>query len=117
MTKSDESQSFTIPTMDELLKLISALNPAENGAKVVDQAKRSVESVMASLQLILQSLENFNRVATRVDKLLDDVEDPIRKIADASTLLSDLANKLAPLMAFLPQQAEHKDPDQTTKNS
>jgi hypothetical protein len=56
MTKNDESPSFTIPTMDELLKLISALNPAENGAKVVDQAKRSVESVMASLQLILQSL-------------------------------------------------------------
>jgi len=114
MTKSDESPSFTIPTMDELLKLISALNPAENGAKVVDQAKRSVESVMASLQLILQSLENFNRVATRVDKLLDDVEDPIRKIADASTLLSDLANKLAPLMASEPQQT---DPDQTTKST
>ena len=114
MTKSDESQSFTIPTMDELLKLISALNPAENGAKVVDQAKRSVESVMASLQMILQSLENFNRVATRVDKLLDDVEDPIRKLADASTLLSDLANKLAPLMAFVPQQT---DPDQTTKST
>ena len=117
MTKSDDSPSFTLPTMEELLKLISALNPAENGAKVVDQAKRSVESVIASLQMILQSLENFNRVATRVDKLLDDVEDPIRKIADASTLLSDLANNLAPLMAFLPQQAEQKDPDQTTKNS
>lgn len=117
MTKSDESPPFSIPTVDELLKLISALNPAENGVKVVDQAKRSVESVMASLQLILQSLENFNKVATRVDKLLDDVEDPIRKIADASTLLTDLANKLAPLLAFLPQQAEQKDPDQTIKNS
>lgn len=117
MTKSDETPSFTIPTMDELLKLISTLNPAENGAKVVDQAKRSIESVMASLQLILQSLENVNRVATRFDKLLDDVEDPIRKIANASTLLSDLANKLEPLMAFLPQQAEQTDLDQTIKKS
>ena len=114
MTKSDESQSFTIPTMDELLKLINALNPTENGAKVIDQAKRSIESLMASLQLILQSLENFNRVANRVDKLLDDVEDPIRRIADASTLLSDLANNLAPLMAFLPQQ---KNPDRPSENS
>lgn len=117
MTKSDESASFTIPTIDELLKLISALNPAENGAKVVGQAKRSVESVMASLQLILQSLENFNRVATRVDNLLDDVEDPICKIADASILISELANKLEPLLAFLPQRAEQTDPDQTTKDS
>ena len=114
MTKSDESQSFTIPTMDELLKLINALNPTENGAKVIDQAKRSIESLMASLQLILQSLENFNRVANRVDKLLDDVEDPIRRIADASTLLSDLANNLAPLTAFLPQQ---KNPDRPSENS
>ena len=99
--------------MDELLKLVNALNPAENGAKVVDQAKRSVETVMASLQLILHSLENFNKVATRVDKLLDEVEDPIRKIADASTLLTDLAHNLAPLMAFLPQQQTSKMPDQS----
>lgn len=104
MTQSNESIPFTIPTVDELLTLINALNPAEHGAKVVDQAKRSVETVMTSLQLIWQSLENFNKVATRVDRLLDEVEDPIRKIADASTLLTDLAQKLAPLMAFLPQQ-------------
>jgi methyl-accepting chemotaxis protein len=84
--------------------LISALNPAENGAKVVDQAKRSVESVVASLQLILQSMENFNRVANRVDNLLDEIEDPIQKLADASTLLAELANKLGPLLTYLPKQ-------------
>jgi methyl-accepting chemotaxis protein len=104
MTHSSESKPFTVPTIEEIFALLSALNPAENGAKVVDQAKRSIETVVSILQLILQSMENFNRVANRVDKLLDEIEDPIQKLADASTLLADLANNLAPLMAFLPKQ-------------
>jgi methyl-accepting chemotaxis protein len=104
MTQSDEPKQFTVPTIEEIFALISALNPAENGAKVVDQAKRSVESVVASLQLILQSMENFNRVANRVDNLLDEIEDPIQKLADASTLLAELANKLGPLLTYLPKQ-------------
>jgi ABC-type transporter Mla subunit MlaD len=49
-------------------------------------------------------MENFNRVANRIDKLLDEIEDPIQKLADASTLLADLANNLGPLMAFLPKK-------------
>ncbi len=104
MTQSGESKPFTVPTIEEIFALLSAFNPAENGVKVVDQAKRSIESVVASLQLILQSMENFNRVANRVDKLLDEIEDPIQKLADASTLLADLANNLVPLMAFLPKK-------------
>ena len=104
MTQSGEPKQFTVPTIEEIFASISALNPAENGAKVVDQAKRSVESVVASLQLILQSMENFNRVANRVDNLLDEIEDPIQKLADASTLLAELANKLGPLLTYLPKQ-------------
>jgi putative methionine-R-sulfoxide reductase with GAF domain len=49
-------------------------------------------------------MENFNRVANRVDNLLDEIEDPIQKLADASTLLAELANKLGPLLTYLPKQ-------------
>ena len=104
MTQSNESKPFTVPSIEEIFALLSALNPAENGVKVVDQAKRSIESVVTSLQLILQSMENFNRVANRVDKLLDEIEDPIQKLAYASTLLADLASNLAPLMDALPKK-------------
>ena len=104
MTQSNESKPFAVPTIEEIFALLSALNPAENGVKVVDQAKQSIESVVTSLQLILQSMENFNRVANRVDKLLDEIEGPIQKLADASTLLAELASNLAPLMDALPKK-------------
>jgi len=51
-------------------------------------------------------MENFNRVANRVDKLLDEIDDPIQKLADASTLLAELAHNLEPLIAFLPKKED-----------
>ncbi|TRZ74182.1 MAG: hypothetical protein D4R95_01550 [Actinobacteria bacterium] len=93
MTESNSSKPFSLPSVEDLLSLLSKLNStvadikddAENVASnsikgVVDQAKRSVESTASTLQTIQQSLENFNRVALRVDKLLDDVEEPIRRL-------------------------------------
>lgn len=93
MTESSNSKPFSLPSVEDLFLLLSKLNSAvadskddaenvaNNGIKeVVDQAKRSVESIASTLQTIQQSLENFNRVALRVDKLLDDVEEPIRRI-------------------------------------
>lgn len=93
MTESNNSKPFSLPSVEDLFSLLSKLNSAvadikddaENVAtnsikEVVDQAKRSVEPITSTLQTIQQSLENFNRVALRVDKLLDDVEEPIRRM-------------------------------------
>ena len=94
MTESDNSSQFTLPTVEDVFALFDKLNSAVADIKddadisarsFVDQAKRSVESVASTLQTIQQSLENFNRVALRVDKLLDDVEGPIRKFLGAMT--------------------------------
>ncbi len=93
MTESNSSKPFSLPSVEDLLSLLSKLNSAVTDIKddaesvasnsikgVVDQAKRSVESTASTLQTIQQSLENFNRVALRIDKLLDDVEEPIRRL-------------------------------------
>jgi len=101
MTQSDDPKPFSLPSIDNIVSLLSKLstavadikNDAENVADrsikdVVGQAKQSVESVASTLQLIQQSLENFNRVALRVDRLLDDVEDPIRKMLGSNTTTS-----------------------------
>jgi len=94
MTESDNSTPFSIPTVEDIFALFAKLNSAVTDIKddadssargVVDQAKRSVESIASTLQTIQQSLENFNRVALRVDKLLDDVEEPIRKFLGSMT--------------------------------
>ena len=51
-------------------------------------------------------VDHISQDPHRFRKLLDEIEDPIQKLADASTLLSELADKLSPLMAFLPKKED-----------
>jgi ABC-type transporter Mla subunit MlaD len=95
-----------------------------NGAKAVDQAKRTVEALIASMELFVQSMDNLNQVATRVNRLLDDIEGPVRqiaphingalsatsKLADISGALNELTKRLGPLLSFLPQSGPSKSP-------
>ncbi|MFM1839942.1 MAG: hypothetical protein RIS37_1208, partial [Actinomycetota bacterium] len=94
------------------------------GAKAVDQARRTVESLISAMELFVQSMDNMNQVASRVNRLLDDIEGPMRqmmphvngalgavnKLADLSGSLNDLSKRLGPLMAFMPQQSKPKEP-------
>lgn len=109
--------------LDDLLNLVNALNPLTNGVKAVDQAKRTVEALIASMELFVQSMDNLNQVATRVNRLLDDIEGPIRqiaphingalsatsKLADISGALNELTKRLGPLLPFLPQSGPSKN--------
>jgi ABC-type transporter Mla subunit MlaD len=108
--------------IDDLLNLVSALNPLANGVKAVDQAKRTVEALIASMELFVQSMDNLNQVASRVNRLLDDIEGPVRqiaphingaltatsKLADISGALNELTKRLGPLLSFLPQSQPSK---------
>ena len=110
--------------LDDLLNIVNALNPLANGAKAVDQAKRTVEALIASMELFVQSMDNLNQVATRVNRLLDDIEGPVRqiaphitgalsatsKLADISGALNELTKRLGPLLSFLPQSGPSKNP-------
>jgi ABC-type transporter Mla subunit MlaD len=114
--------------IEDLLNLVNALNPLANGVKAVDQAKRTVEALIASMELFVQSMDNLNQVATRVNRLLDDIEGPVRqiaphingalsstaKLADISGALNELTKRLGPLLSFLPQSGGSKNP--TTEN-
>jgi ABC-type transporter Mla subunit MlaD len=109
--------------LDDLLNLVNTLNPLVNGAKAVDQAKRTVEALIASMELFVQSMDNLNQVATRVNRLLDDIEGPVRqiaphingalsataKLADISGALNELTKRLGPLLSFLPQTGTNKN--------
>jgi ABC-type transporter Mla subunit MlaD len=109
--------------VNDLFSLLSDFNPVTSGAKAVDQAKRTVESLIAALELFVQSMDNMNQVASRVNRLLDDIEGPMRqvmphvngaigavnKLADMSGALTDLSKRLGPLMAFMPQGPKPKD--------
>lgn len=114
--------------LDDLLNLVNTLNPLVNGAKAVDQAKRTVEALISSMELFVQSMDNLNQVATRVNRLLDDIEGPVRqiaphingalsaasKLADVSGALNEMTKRLGPLLSFLPQTGSNKN--LTTEN-
>ena len=121
-TAGPESESST-PTnpldgVSDLLKRLGLDNPLATGAKAVDQARRSVEALIASMELFVQSMDNINQVAARVNRLLDDLEGPLRqsiphvsgalsalqRLSEATSGLNDLARRLGPLGALFPQQ-------------
>ncbi|MGA0186477.1 MAG: hypothetical protein ACO3LA_08225 [Ilumatobacteraceae bacterium] len=130
MTTTDGTDSATssaqnpLDGVSELLKSLGLDNPLATGAKAVDQARRSVEALIATMELFVQSMDNINQVAARVNRLLDDIEGPLRqtiphvsgalgalqKLSDATSGLNDLARRLGPLGALFPQQKPPQEP-------
>lgn len=104
--------------VNELIKSLGLDNPLATGARAVDQARRSVDALIASMELFVQSMDNINQVAARVNRLLDDIEGPLRqtiphvsgalsalqRLSEATSGLNDLARRLGPLGALFPQQ-------------
>jgi len=115
--------AFGQQQVNDLFSLLSDFNPVSSGAKAVDQAKRTVESLISAMELFVQSMDNMNQVASRVNRLLDDIEGPMRqvmphvngalgavnKLAEMSGALTELSKRLGPLMAFMPPTSKPKD--------
>lgn len=109
-------------SVDDLFSLLGSLNPLANGVKALEQTKRTIDALIASLELFAQSMDNLNQVATRVNRLLDDVEEPLRKLmpqmatalgaaaklGEVASALNDLSKRLSPFAAFLPQSGSDK---------
>jgi ABC-type transporter Mla subunit MlaD len=115
------SQSPPQP-MDDLFAFLGSFNPLTNGVKALEQGRRTIDALIASLELFVQSMDNVNQVATRVNRLLDDIEEPLRKLmpqmavalgaaaklGDVAGALNDLSKRLSPFAAFLPQSGGTK---------
>ena len=115
--------AFGQQQVNDLFSLLSDFNPVTSGAKAVDQAKRTIESLISAMELFVQSMDNMNQVASRVNRLLDDIEGPMRqvmphvngalgavnKLAEMSGALTELSKRLGPLMAFMPPTSKTKD--------
>ncbi|NDD86543.1 MAG: hypothetical protein EB132_01395 [Actinobacteria bacterium] len=129
MTSTDEQStaaqgpSSPLDGVNELIRSLGLDNPLATGAKAVDQARRSVDALIASMELFVQSMDNINQVAARVNRLLDDIEGPLRqtiphvsgalsalqRLSEATSGLNDLARRLGPLGALFPQQKPAQD--------
>lgn len=82
----------------DLLALLRNIDPVGEGVKLAEQGRRTVQALIIALEQFGSTMDNLNQAASRVNRLLDDVEDPIRRIAG-------MADQTGSLFSFLPNLA------------
>lgn len=83
---------------NDLLALLRTIDPVTEGVKLAEQGRRTVEALIVALENVGATMDNLNQAASRVNRLLDDVEEPIRRIAG-------MADQAGSLVGFLPSLA------------
>lgn len=100
------------PGLGDLLALFGGANPFASVGKTIDQFKRGVNDFLAGVETFNATMESLNGVTQRINRLLDDVEEPVRalmpqvtrsiKTADAViTQLSGPVERIAPGLSRL----------------
>ena len=82
----------------DLLAVLRGIDPVAEGVRLADQGRRTVEALIVALENAGTTMDNLNQAASRVNRLLDDVEEPIRRIAG-------MAEQAGSLVSFLPSLA------------
>ena len=80
--------------MGDLLTLLMASNPLGTVTKSVSQFQRGIDDLLGSLAQFNATLEQFNIIASRVNRLLDDVEPPVRALMPQVTRTIQAADVL-----------------------
>jgi ABC-type transporter Mla subunit MlaD len=97
--------------LDQLLQLLTLVDPIELAGKAVDTTRRTTETLMSVLENFASTIDNLNRTTTRVNALLDDIEEPLKRVmpqlgnamnamatmGEAATQLAELSKRLGPL--------------------
>ena len=94
--------------VNDLLALLRTIDPVTEGVKLAEQGRRTVEALIVALENVGSTMDNLNQAASRVNRLLDDVEEPIRRIAG-------MADQAGSLVGFLPSLASKAMSNLTSK--
>lgn len=84
--------------INDVVALLHTMDPVGEGLKLADQGRRTIEALIVALENAGATMDNLNQAASRVNRLLDDVEEPIRRMAG-------LADQAGSLVGFLPSLA------------
>ncbi len=87
------------PGLGDLLGLLGGANPLASIGKTIDQFKRGVNDFLTGVETFNATMESLNGVTVRINRLLDDIEEPIqalmpqvtRSIKTADALFSQLS--------------------------
>ena len=68
--------SFRTDGLADVINLLAA--PIASGLRTVEQVKRGVDDLFRAVENLNRTMENLNDAAERVNRLLADVEEPVR---------------------------------------
>lgn len=117
MSENDTSPHDTSETtqvhnpLEQLIQLLTLVDPIEFATKAVDVSRRTTESLISIVENLAVTVDNLNRTTTRINALLDDIEEPMRRVmpqvgnamnamatmGEAATQLTELSKRLGPL--------------------
>jgi ABC-type transporter Mla subunit MlaD len=111
-TTHDTSETTQVHNpLEQLLQLLALVDPIEVASKAVDISRRTTESLISIVENLAVTVDNLNRTTTRINALLDDIEEPMRRVmpqvgnamnamatmGEAATQLTELSKRLGPL--------------------
>jgi ABC-type transporter Mla subunit MlaD len=103
------------PGIGDLLGMFGTNNPLAGIGKTVDQFKRGINDFLAAVETFNKTMEQMAGVAERVNRLIDDVEPPIRAfmpqitrvIETTESVVSQLAEPIERVAPRISQLAEN----------
>lgn len=110
-TQQQHDTSAPYNPLEQLISLLSLVDPVEFASKAIDTSRRTTESLISILENLASTVDNLNKTTTRVNALLDDVEEPLRRVmpqlgnamnaiaalGETAQQLGDLSKRLGPL--------------------
>ena len=110
-TQSTHHEQQTTNPIEQLLQLLTLVDPIELASKAVDTTRRTTETLVNVLENFASTIDNLNRTTTRINALLDDIEEPLKRVmpqlgnamnamatmGEAATQLAEISKRLGPL--------------------
>lgn len=94
MAGTDPPPRPTPPGLGDLLTLFGSNNPLTAMSKSVDQFRTGVNAFIEAVQTFRQTMDNLNAITVRVNRLLDDVEEPMRVVLPQITTSAETASRM-----------------------
>src|SRR5262245_28477820 len=88
----------TAPGLADLFNMFGTNNPISMMTKSVEQFRTGVTGFIDAVQSFRQTMDNLNAMTARMNRLMDDIEEPIRTVIPEVTKSADTAARMIALL-------------------
>jgi hypothetical protein len=88
----------TAPGLADLFTMLGTNNPISMMTKSVEQFRTGVAGFIDVVQSFRQTMDNLNAMTERMNRLMDDIEEPVRRLIPEITKSADTAARMIALL-------------------